>query len=167
MTIRHLAVAGTKRGVLGLSLRRTSLTLRRCRRSRHSKITGDFGEPLVRYWLSRYGFECARLDHTGIDLIARNPHTQKLMGISVKRRSRRTGTERTSLGMPADNFEKANFACSAFSCTPYFAIVIETGEKLQGFLPPMENLLTLFPMTKSGTSWKTGEQYVKQYADDL
>ena len=56
--------------------------------SRHAKITGDFGEALVLYWLSKYGFECARVDHTGIDLIARNPHTQELMGISVKSRSR-------------------------------------------------------------------------------
>jgi hypothetical protein len=28
----------------------------------HSKITGDFAEALVVYWLSKYGFECARID---------------------------------------------------------------------------------------------------------
>ncbi len=33
--------------------------------SRHSKITGDFAEHLVLYWLSKYGFECAKVDHTG------------------------------------------------------------------------------------------------------
>lgn len=65
--------------------------------SRHSKITGDFAEALVLYWLSKHGFECARVDHTGIDLIARNPHTAELMGISVKSRSRNPGTERTVL----------------------------------------------------------------------
>jgi len=43
--------------------------------SRHSKIAGDFGEYLILYWLSKYGFECARVDYTGIDLIARNPKT--------------------------------------------------------------------------------------------
>jgi len=58
------------------------------RSSRHSKITGDFGEALVLYWLSKHGFECARVDHTGIDLIARNPRTGEVMGISVKSRSR-------------------------------------------------------------------------------
>jgi hypothetical protein len=42
--------------------------------SRHSKITGDFGESIVLYLLSRHGFECARVDHTGIDLIARRPN---------------------------------------------------------------------------------------------
>jgi hypothetical protein len=34
--------------------------------TRHSKITGDFAEALVLYWLSRDAFECARVDHTGI-----------------------------------------------------------------------------------------------------
>src|SRR5215210_8583705 len=87
--------------------------------SRHSKITGDFGEALVLYWLSKYGFECARVDHTGIDLIARSPHTQELMGISVKSRSRREGTERSSLRIPSGNFEKANRACEEFGCVPY------------------------------------------------
>lgn len=43
--------------------------------SRHSKIAGDFAEALVMYWQSKYGFECAKVDYTGIDIIARNPHT--------------------------------------------------------------------------------------------
>jgi hypothetical protein len=51
--------------------------------SRHSKIAGDFGEALVLYWLSKYGFECAQVDHTGIDLIARNPYRNEVMGISI------------------------------------------------------------------------------------
>src|SRR5262249_20687715 len=55
--------------------------------SRHSKIAGDFAEALVLYWLSKYGYECARVDHTGIDLIAREPDGP-VMGISVKCRDR-------------------------------------------------------------------------------
>lgn len=43
--------------------------------SRHSKITGDYGEALVLYLLSKYGFECARVDHISIDLIASNSAT--------------------------------------------------------------------------------------------
>ena len=134
--------------------------------SRHSKITGNFGEALVLYWLSKYGFECARIDHTGIDLIARNPHTQELMGISVKSRSRSVGTEQSSLRISADNFEKARVACDAFSCTPYFAIVIDVGKKIHGFLLSMEHLLTLHPMVKTSTSWKMHEKYMNQYAND-
>ena len=50
--------------------------------TRHAKITGDFGEAVVLYWLSKYGFECAPVDHTGIDIIARNLHTNEVMGIA-------------------------------------------------------------------------------------
>jgi hypothetical protein len=60
---------------------------------RHSKIAGNFGENIVLYWLSKYGFECALVDHTGIDIIARNPHTKKMMGISVKSRTRSKGSK--------------------------------------------------------------------------
>jgi hypothetical protein len=65
--------------------------------TRHAKITGDFGEAAVLYWLSKYGIECAPVDHTGIDIIARIPHTQEIMGISVKSRSRREGKENAYL----------------------------------------------------------------------
>ena len=56
--------------------------------SRHAKITGNFGEALVLYWLSKRGFECANVDHTGIDIIARRPSSEEVLGISVKCRSR-------------------------------------------------------------------------------
>jgi len=74
--------------------------------SRHSKIAGDFGEHLILYWLSKYGFECARVDHTGIDLIARNPKTRELMGISVKSRTRNPGTESDMVSITNSNIEK-------------------------------------------------------------
>ncbi len=74
--------------------------------SRHSKITGDFAEGLVLYWLSKHGFESARVDHTGIDLIARNPSANELMGVSVKSRSRQVGTEKDYIGIRNDNFER-------------------------------------------------------------
>ena len=38
--------------------------------TRHSKITGNFGEALVLYLLSKFGFESANVDHTGIDIIS-------------------------------------------------------------------------------------------------
>lgn len=47
----------------------------------HSKIAGNLGEALLLYWLSKHGFECATADHTGIDLIAHNPHNNERMGI--------------------------------------------------------------------------------------
>ena len=50
--------------------------------TRHQKITGDFAEALVLYWLSKSGYECACIDHTGIDLIAAKSDASERMGIS-------------------------------------------------------------------------------------
>jgi len=131
--------------------------------TRHAKITGDFGETVVLYWLSKYGFECAAVDHTGIDIIARNPHTKEVMGISVKSRSRSEGAEDEYVSIPNDNFDKAKAACAAFGCVPYFAIVVDAGNVIQGFIVPMKRLLAIFPKRKNGSGWKMTERYLKQY----
>ena len=134
--------------------------------TRHAKITGDFAEALVLYWLSKYGFECANIDHTGIDLIARNPHTNELFGVSVKSRCRVAGTEAESVSIPADNFRKATAACDAFGCVPYFAIVVDAGEHIQGFILPMSRLLTLCPSTALGSYWKMSARFLQQCGED-
>jgi Holliday junction resolvase-like predicted endonuclease len=134
--------------------------------TRHSKITGNFGEALVLYWLSKYGFECANVDHTGIDLIAQNPHTKERIGISVKSRCRPAGKESEYLRIPADDFDKVETACSAFGCVPYFAIVIEAGPSIQGFIISMEHLLSLYPRTPSGVGWQMTAPYLRKYSDD-
>ena len=69
--------------------------------SRHARITGDFGQAVVLYWLSKHGFECARVNHTGINIIARNPLTEELMGISVESRSWSAGKGQEHLSIPA------------------------------------------------------------------
>jgi Holliday junction resolvase-like predicted endonuclease len=132
----------------------------------HRKITGDFGENLVLYWLSKYGFECARVDHTGIDLIARNKKTNEVMGISVKSRCRNTGTEGTFVSIKKDNFSKAEIACRAFGCIPYFAIVVDEGEEIKMFILSMEHLLQLFPIRKTTSAWKMTDKYIENYMKD-
>jgi hypothetical protein len=67
--------------------------------TRHNTISGDFGEALVLYWLSKFGYECARIDHTGIDLIACKTDGSERMGISVQCRSRYDGTEKESVNL--------------------------------------------------------------------
>lgn len=134
--------------------------------SRHSKITGDFGETLVLYWLSKHGFECASVDHTGIDLIARNPHTKEIMGISVKSRSRSAGTESDFMSIPKDNFDKAKLACEVFGCVPYFAIVIDGGNSIKGFMLSMFHLLEIFPMGRAISAWKMTPKHLEKYYSD-
>jgi Holliday junction resolvase-like predicted endonuclease len=134
--------------------------------TRHSKITGDFCEDMILYWLSKYGFECAKVDHTGIDIIARNPHNKEVMGISVKGRSRNEGAEGTYVSIPNDNFDKAEKACEAFNCVPYFAIVVDEKDKIYAFVLSMKHLLKLFPKGDQVCAWKMNEKHVEEYYKD-
>jgi Holliday junction resolvase-like predicted endonuclease len=133
--------------------------------TRHSKIAGDFGETLVLYWLSKSGFECAKIDHTGIDLIASNPHTNEIMGISVKSRTRLEGKETESVTIPADDFDKIDAACHAFHCSPYFAIVVDAKDSIKVFITSKAHLLELFPK-RVGCYWKMSRSHLERYTDD-
>lgn len=134
--------------------------------SRHSKITGNFAESVVLYWLSKYGFECAHVDHVGIDLIARNPHSGELMGISVKSRSRNEGKEGQYLSIPNDNFDKIEAACVAFGCSPYFAIVVDEGSTIHCFILSKSRLLVMFPPGKEVSGWKMSKIWLERYMAD-
>ena len=133
--------------------------------SRHSKITGDFAEGLVLYWLSKHGFESARVDHTGLDLIARNPHTNELMGISVKARSRNVGTENTVLSVDRDNIEKLNAACKAFGCVPYFAFVVDAGSAIHCFIVTLQYVVTASGERKK-LQWSMRPRDLERYQSD-
>ena len=135
--------------------------------TRHSKITGDFAEALVLYWLSKYGYECARVDHTGIDLIARDPAGPEVMGISVKCRSRYDGTEKESINLPPDEFEKARRACAAFGCVPYYAIVVDGANAIRGFLVPLTRLLEIAGGSPGGMRyWLMADRSLGAYQTD-
>jgi len=135
------------------------------RSSRHPKITGDFAESLVLYWLSKHNFECANVDHTGIDIIAKNPKTKELMGISVKSRDRIEGTEKTSLTIKIDHLNKVKIACNAFNCIPYFAFVIDKSKnhKIYCFILSMQELLKIFPKNRKTLNWKMDEKNLLNY----
>jgi Holliday junction resolvase-like predicted endonuclease len=133
--------------------------------TRHSKITGDFAEGLVLYWLSKHGFESARVDHTGLDLIARNPHTSELMGISVKARSRSVGTENSVLNVDRDNIEKLNAACEAFGCAPYFAFVVDAGSAIRCFIVTLQYVVTASGERK-GLQWNMRPKDLERYQSD-
>lgn len=134
--------------------------------TRHSKITGDFGEGIVLYLLSKYGFESANVDHTGIDIISRNFITNEVMGISVKSRSKSDGAEGSYISIPNDNFDKVEKACNAFNCVPYFAIVSDEKEKMYVFILSMKHLLELFPKREKMSSWKMTDKHVESYLKD-
>lgn len=130
--------------------------------SRHSKITGNLGEALILYWLSKRGFECADVDHTGIDLIARRPFSDEVLGISVKCRSRNEGTETTGVNLLHEHDAKVESACRAFQCVPYIAVVIDQGDSVRGYLTSLRHLRNEYP----GQSWRMSPAMVERYGRD-
>ena len=54
----------------------------------------------------------------------------------------------------AHNFEKADAACKAFGCKPYFAIVIDAADVIRAFLMPMDHLLKVFPASELAAGWR-------------
>jgi hypothetical protein len=134
--------------------------------TRHSKIAGDFGETLVLYWLSKNRFECAKVDHTGIDLIARNPHTREVMGISVKSRTRSEGTEKERVNLPTGDFDKIEAACLAFNCAPYIAVVVDGGNSIRVFITSVAHALELCPRTPAGSGWRMSDGSLTLYSND-
>ena len=135
--------------------------------TRHAKIAGDFTENLVLYWLSKYGAESARVDHTGIDLIARNPRTKELMGISVKARTRTEGRESTDVRIEHDKLKKAEDACRVFDCIPYLAVVVDGGNLIRCFICSFRTLYTHYPAARHrNIGWRMSEKAVTQYYED-
>jgi len=134
--------------------------------SRHSKITGDFGENLVNYWLSRRGFESAVIDHTGIDIISRRPNDEEILGISVKTRSRSEKNEYEPLNIKKEDVEKANEACKSFKCTPYFAIVADMNTTIRVFLFTSKHLCKLYKNSPNIIAFSLSKKKIEEYKED-
>jgi len=130
--------------------------------SRHSKITGNFGEALILYWLSKRGFECAHVDHTGIDLIARRPSSDEVLGISVKCRSRTETGDEAGVNLLHENDEKIEAACRAFRCVPYVAVVVDQGTTVRAYLATLQYVRTQYP----GQSWRMSPAITQRYEVD-
>jgi Holliday junction resolvase-like predicted endonuclease len=134
--------------------------------TRHPKICGDFGEALVLYWLSKHGFECAKVDHTGIDLIAVNPHTKERMGISVKSRTREIGKENQTVDFKTGDFKMLEAACQVFDLKAYFAVVVDAGETIRVFITSTDRVSKYYPATAAGSYWKMSPSVLSKYAED-
>ena len=134
--------------------------------TRHAKITGDFGEAVVLYYLSSSGFECARVDHTGLDLIARSVKLSRPFGISVKARSRSPGTEHTHLNLYNKDFPKLEAACDAFGCIPYVGLVFDSSDHLRVYVLSLAHLRELVPGGAKVTAWPMSAARIAGYAND-
>jgi len=160
-TLRDEQGQGAKAGSSGSD----EVLLKISKSSRHSKITGDFAERLILYWLSKHGFECAFVDHTGLDIIAKHPDSPERMGISVKSRSRTPGTEGVSLTVGKGELTKLAKACESFGCVPYFAIVIDAGKRIHGWIVPKSKFEELCG-GGAYLHWRMGDDRLKRYEAD-
>jgi len=145
---------------------KTKIKMKITKSSGHSKLTGDFSEHLILYWLSKYGFECARVDHTGIDLIACNPKTKEPMGISVKSRCRYEGKEGQGVRVDIDGMKKARKACQDFRCQPYLAVVVDALDLIRCFVMPFATFYELYPRAKrNNVNWSMRKKRCAKYDD--
>ncbi len=87
------------------------------------------------------------------------------MGISVKSRCRTKTTEQDPVNIPRDNFAKAEAACKAFGCVPYFAVVVDAGDTIRAFILSQKRLCEYFPQGRNA-AWKMTDEYLRHYADD-
>jgi Holliday junction resolvase-like predicted endonuclease len=139
------------------------------RSSNHAKITGNFGERLVLYWLSKHGFECAYVDHVGIDIIANNPDTRELMGISVKSRSKARSTiVNETVNIPNTHFGKIEKACRDFRCAPYIAVVVDkerskSDPSIFTYIVPLKIFRALSHSNEHTTYWSMTPKKMKTY----
>ena len=129
-------------------------------------LTGAFGEALVLYWLSKHGYECALIDHTGIDLIARSPLSEDVLGISVKTRSRLKGTESEPLKIARRELDKVVAACDAFQCNPYFAVVIDGADIIRVYISALTHFETICSPKSDYLYWRMRAADVERYEAD-
>lgn len=120
----------------------------------HAHITGQFGEHLVLYWLSKNGFESVHAQYVGIDIIA--SRGGKRIGISIKSRSRKVGKSDFSLtiGKPSEQIKKVKDSCLQFACEPYFAFVVDQMDIIKVVVTPLTVIEDCYTIsTKSSQDW--------------
>jgi predicted Rdx family selenoprotein len=141
--------------------------------SRHQKIIGNLGEDLLCNWLSRSGFEVTVVDHTGIDVVAYNPDTGQRFGVTVKSRTRKKGTETSSVNIFSyqkgkNDRQKVLDACKAFACEPWIAIYVESSESADLLMLSLKHYDQEYrgKSNRAVDDWKMGEKYRKRYEID-
>jgi Holliday junction resolvase len=138
--------------------------------SRHAKIIGDFGENLICNLLSRSGFEVVIVDHTGIDIIAYNQQTEERLGITVKSRTRTSGTEDSAVNIfksGNDNRQKLMNACKSFACEPWIGIYVEASDYANIYLTSLKNYDLKYNIKeKKIATWKMKEKDLVAYKED-
>ena len=116
--------------------------------------------------------EVTVVDHTGIDIIAYNPSTRRRLGITVKSRTRKIGTEDSSVNVFSyqrenNDRQKVLTACEAFACEPWLAIYVEATDQADIYLTSLSNYDANYRREgKAIDDWKMGPKHQQTYASD-
>jgi hypothetical protein len=136
------------------------------KRPKPSDISRDFAEASIKYWLSRYGFKCARVERNGIDFLAKNLKTNRMLGISVRSVIQPELPSDQSIAISLGDISKARLTCSTFSCVPYFAFQVYQEKQTCLFLISLEHLLAMQTKSEANVTLSLTEIAIDQYVDD-
>ncbi len=122
---------------------------------------------MLMYWLSKRNYEPALVDYVGIDIVSYDKFKDERIGISVKSRTRKEGTETENISMKANQIPKIRKACDYFDCKPYFGCVIDKNapQNISIFLLPLEDVLAINHFKDGNTRLyiRFTEEYIKEY----
>lgn len=116
--------------------------------SRFSRVSGQFGETLVAYLLSKNNFEVAQVDHSGLGILAYHRKSKRRLGISVQNRTRSSESANWSVNFPLADLRHLKKACQVFSAEPYVAAVVDRlvdpgSRDISLWIVPLEKAKTL------------------------
>jgi len=106
-----------------------------------------------------------------MDVIAYDPRTKQRLGITVKSRTRSSGTETGSVYLFREakkDRQKLADACEAFQCEPWIAVYVECDDDAHLFLTSLANYDRKYgPEEKRAVhGWAMTSKCTLAYADD-
>lgn len=138
----------------------------------HPYVIGHFGEHLVLNWLSRSGFRVALIDHEAIDIIACHPKSNQRLGISVKSRTRKPGTENDPVRIfdsrkPKQKRKQLLDVCNAFKFKPWIAVYAEYESGADLYMTTLDHYERCYRSKKAkGAEWSMSLKRRKEYEKD-
>jgi hypothetical protein len=122
----------------------------------------DFLEAFLFYWFSENGFKCARVERNGIDFLAKNLQTGRLLGIAV----RGAASSEQRVFVPREELEDARKACAGFDATPSFAFASSDAGETWLFVVRGDRLESMSVAGGDGVVWSLSEAARDGYLDD-
>ena len=125
-----------------------------------------FAEATLTYWFSKHGYKCARVERDGIDLLAKELKTNRLLGISLRCVGQADTSANLQIMIPVEDLNRARSACLSFSATPYFAFHISEEKAFWLFIISQEHLIDISKGTETGIECGFASKDMDRYLID-